>query len=106
MLYIVSTPIGNLEDITFRAVNVLKKVDCIAAEDTRETKKLLDHYGISTRMISYHEHNKIARTRELIGYLKQGADIALVADRGTPGISDPGYHLIRSAIEEHLELTA
>jgi len=95
--YIVSTPIGNLEDMTFRAVRVLKEVDLIACEDTRHTRHLLDHYAIRTPMISYHEHNEIARARELIGRLREGKSIALVSDAGTPLISDPGYRIVAAA---------
>lgn len=98
-LYIVATPIGNLEDITFRAVRVLKEVDIIAAEDTRHTQKLLNHYGIKTPVTSYFEHNKAAKGDFLTGRLKEGKDVALVSDAGTPGISDPGYNLVKGAIE-------
>ncbi|MDA1192795.1 MAG: rRNA small subunit methyltransferase 1, partial [Candidatus Poribacteria bacterium] len=98
-LYVVATPIGNLEDITFRAVRTLKEVDLIAAEDTRHTRKLLDHYDINTPLTSYHEHNERAKTTQLIERLADGDDIALVTDAGTPGISDPGYPLIRAAID-------
>src|ERR1700704_771906 len=98
-LYLVSTPIGNLEDITHRAVRLLGEVDVIACEDTRHTKKLLKHYGINTRTISYHEHNESERAAELLERLKQSADIAIVSDAGTPGISDPGFRLARLAIE-------
>jgi 16S rRNA (cytidine1402-2'-O)-methyltransferase len=101
-LYLVATPIGNLEDMTFRAVNVLREVQWIAAEDTRQTRKLLSHFGISTRMVSYHEHNKHASGRELIRILKTGDSIALVSDAGLPGISDPGYELVVQAIEEQI----
>jgi 16S rRNA (cytidine1402-2'-O)-methyltransferase len=98
-LYLVSTPIGNLEDITHRAVRLLGEVDVIACEDTRHTKKLLNHYGIKTQAISYHEHNESERAAELLQRLKQGADVAVVSDAGTPGISDPGFRLTRLAIE-------
>jgi 16S rRNA (cytidine1402-2'-O)-methyltransferase len=98
-LYLVGTPIGNLEDITFRAVRVLKEADRIACEDTRQTRKLLDHYGISKPTVSYHEHNEAERSRELIAALLAGAAIALVSDAGMPLISDPGYRLVRAAIE-------
>jgi 16S rRNA (cytidine1402-2'-O)-methyltransferase len=97
-LYIVSTPIGNLEDITLRALRVLREADLIACEDTRQTRKLLDHYGISKPAVSYHDHNEAARTAELIGRLEQGQNIALVSDAGTPLISDPGYRLVAAAI--------
>ena len=98
-LYLIATPIGNLEDITHRAVRLLGQVDVIACEDTRHTKKLLSHYGINTRTISYHEHNERERSTELIERLKSGADVAVVSDAGTPGISDPGFRLARIAID-------
>ena len=101
VLYIVSTPIGNLEDITFRAVRILEDSSLIAAEDTRRTKILLSHYKISTPTISYYEHNRYARIPKLINHLNTGNDIALVTDAGTPGISDPAYRLIRAAIDEN-----
>jgi 16S rRNA (cytidine1402-2'-O)-methyltransferase len=103
-LYLVSTPIGNLEDITHRAVRLLREVDVIACEDTRHTKKLLSHYGIGTRTISYHEHNERERAPELLGRLKQGLDVAIVSDAGTPGISDPGFRLARLAIENDVRV--
>jgi 16S rRNA (cytidine1402-2'-O)-methyltransferase len=99
-LYLVATPIGNLEDMTFRAVNILREVKWIAAEDTRQTRKLLTHFDISTRLVSYHEHNKEQSGRELIRLMSEGASVALVSDAGTPVISDPGYELVRLAIEE------
>ena len=101
VLYIVSTPIGNLEDITFRAVRILEDSSLIAAEDTRRTKILLSHYKISTPTISYYEHNRYARIPKLINHLNTGNNIALVTDAGTPGISDPAYRLIRAAINEN-----
>jgi len=101
-LYLVATPIGNLEDITLRALRVLKESDLIACEDTRQTQKLLNHYGITTRTTSYHEHNEIVRAPELVVELEQGARIALVTDAGTPGISDPGFRLITLAIRHHV----
>src|SRR5579863_7998140 len=101
-LYLVATPIGNLEDITLRAVRVLKEADQIACEDTRQTQKLLNHYGITTRTISYHEHNEMTRAAELVVDLEQGARIALVTDAGMPGISDPGFRLISLAIRHHI----
>jgi 16S rRNA (cytidine1402-2'-O)-methyltransferase len=101
-LYLVATPIGNLEDITFRAVRVLKEVDVIACEDTRQTQKLLNHYGITTRTISYHEHNEMTRAAELVKEMQEGASVALVTDAGMPGISDPGFRLVSLAIRHHL----
>jgi 16S rRNA (cytidine1402-2'-O)-methyltransferase len=101
-LYLVATPIGNLEDITLRALRVLKEADLIACEDTRQTQKLLQHYQISTRTTSYHEHNEMTRAPELVVELEQGARIALVTDAGMPGISDPGFRLISLAIRHHL----
>jgi 16S rRNA (cytidine1402-2'-O)-methyltransferase len=97
-LYIIASPIGNLEDITLRAVRLLRESSLIACEDTRHTRKLLDHLGISTPMVSYHEHNEATRTVELIEKLECGANIALVSDAGTPLISDPGYRLVTAAI--------
>jgi 16S rRNA (cytidine1402-2'-O)-methyltransferase len=101
-LYLVGTPIGNLEDITLRAVRVLKQADLIACEDTRQTQKLLNHYGITTKTTSYHEHNEMTRAPELVVELEQGARIALVTDAGMPGISDPGFRLISLAIRHHV----
>ncbi len=101
-LYLVATPIGNLEDITLRAVRVLKEVDVIACEDTRQTQKLLNHYNVTTRTISYHEHNEMTRAAELVKEMQEGASIALVTDAGMPGISDPGFRLISLAIRHHL----
>ena len=101
-LYLVATPIGNLEDITLRALRVLKQADVIACEDTRQTQKLLNHYGITTRTTSYHEHNEMTRSAELVLELEQGARIALVSDAGMPGISDPGFRLISLAIRHHI----
>lgn len=97
VLYIVATPIGNLEDLTFRAVRILKEADLIACEDTRHTRHLLDHYGIRTPTISYHEHNETARAEELVARLRNGESIALVSDAGTPLISDPGYRIVTAA---------
>jgi len=99
LLYLVATPIGNLEDITYRAVRVLKETDLIACEDTRHTRTLLDHYDIRTPTISYHEHNEVERATELAERLRAGAAIALVSDAGMPLVSDPGYRLVRAAIE-------
>jgi 16S rRNA (cytidine1402-2'-O)-methyltransferase len=101
-LYLVGTPIGNLEDITLRALRVLKEVDMIACEDTRQTQKLLNHYAIATRTTSYHEHNEITRSAELVKEMQEGASIALVTDAGMPGISDPGFRLISLAIRHHV----
>jgi 16S rRNA (cytidine1402-2'-O)-methyltransferase len=101
-LYLVGTPIGNLEDITLRAVRVLKEVDVIACEDTRQTQKLLNHYGITTRTVSYHEHNEMTRAAELVKDLQAGTSVALVTDAGMPGISDPGFRLISLAIRHHI----
>lgn len=97
-LYVVATPIGNLEDITRRALRVLEQVDLIACEDTRQTQKLLEHYGIKTRTVSYHEHNESERAAELAEHFVQGRNIAVVSDAGTPGVSDPGYRVITEAI--------
>jgi 16S rRNA (cytidine1402-2'-O)-methyltransferase len=101
-LYLVATPIGNLEDITLRAVRVLKEVDLIACEDTRQTQKLLNHYGIVTRTVSHHEHNEMTRAAELVKDLQEGTSVALVTDAGMPGISDPGFRLISLAIRHHV----
>ena len=103
-LYIVSTPIGNLEDITLRALRVLKEADLIACEDTRHTRKLLSHYGISKPTISYHEHNEHERTSELIEKLQAGSNIALVSDAGTPLISDPGFRIVREAADRAIRV--
>ena len=101
-LFLVGTPIGNLEDITLRALRMLKEVDLIACEDTRQTQKLLTHYDIGTPTISYHEHNEMTRSAELVKKLEEGAQVALVSDAGMPGISDPGYRLIALAIRHHI----
>jgi 16S rRNA (cytidine1402-2'-O)-methyltransferase len=98
-LYIVATPIGNLEDITYRAVRILGEVDVIACEDTRQTRKLLQHYGIEKAAVSYHEHNEAARAAELVDRLSGGESVALVSDAGTPLVSDPGYRLVSRAVE-------
>jgi 16S rRNA (cytidine1402-2'-O)-methyltransferase len=105
-LYIVATPIGNLEDITLRALRVLKEADLIAAEDTRHTKKLLNHFGIGTPLISYHAHNQASRGPELIQRLEQGENVALVSDAGTPGFSDPGADLVARAWDAGVKVTA
>src|SRR5882672_7467433 len=101
-LYLVATPIGNLEDITLRALRVLKEVDVIACEDTRQTQKLLNHYAIATRTTSYHEHNEMTKSAELVKEMQEGASVALVTDAGMPGISDPGFRLIALAIRHHV----
>ncbi len=98
-LYLVATPIGNLEDITLRALRVLKEVDLIACEDTRRTRRLLDHFGISQPVVSYHEHNERERAAELVERLMRGESVAVVTDAGTPGISDPAYRIVTGAIE-------
>lgn len=103
-LYIVSTPIGNLEDITLRALDVLKEVDLIACEDTRTTKKLLSRYRIAKPLTSYHEHNEAEKAKELLSLLEEGKSIALVSDAGTPGVSDPGYRLVKLASEHNIEI--
>lgn len=103
-LYLVATPIGNLEDITLRAIRVLKQADLIACEDTRQTQKLLNHYGIDTPTISYHEHNEAVRAAELVEKLAHGTRIAAVSDAGMPGISDPGFRLVSLAIERGLSV--
>ncbi len=102
ILYIVATPIGNLEDITLRAVRVLKEVDLIAAEDTRHTRHLLDRYQIETQLTSYHDHNKEEKAPVLAARLLEGKNLALVSDAGTPGISDPGYFLINLAVDQKI----
>lgn len=104
VLYVVATPIGNLEDITHRALKVLTNVDLIAAEDTRETRKLLAHFGISTRLFAYHDHNETVAAARLIEALEEGRDLALVSDAGTPLISDPGYTLVRTARERGIRV--
>lgn len=104
ILYIIATPIGNLEDITLRAIRILKEVDLIAAEDTRHTLKLLNHLEISKPLISYHRHNEETRTEELIKELKTGKNIGLVSDAGTPGICDPGEEIIKKCIEESIKV--
>ncbi len=105
-LYLCATPIGNLEDITLRVLRTLKEADLIAAEDTRHSIKLLNHFEINTPMTSYHEYNKIEKGRYLIGLLKEGQNIALITDAGTPGISDPGEELVKMAYEEEIPVTS
>lgn len=105
-LYICATPIGNLEDITFRVIRTLKEVDLIAAEDTRHSRKLLNYYEIDTPMTSYHEHNKIEKAKYLVEQMLSGKNIALVTDAGTPAISDPGEELVRMAYEADIEVTS
>ena len=106
MLYIVSTPIGNLGDITLRAIEVLKNVDLIACEDTRHSRILLRQFGIETPTTSYYQHNKLTKAQYLLRRLQDNADIALISDAGTPGILDPGYHLINLAINNNIPVTA
>jgi len=101
-LYLVATPIGNLADITHRALDVLTNVELIACEDTRHTRKLLQHYAISTKTVSYHDHNEQERARQLVELLREGKDVAVVSDAGTPSISDPGFRLVRAAIENEI----
>ena len=103
-LYLVGTPIGNLEDITFRALRILKSVDLIAAEDTRHTGKLLHHYQITTPQVSYHQHNHHQRLPELLQHLHSGKSVALVSDAGMPSISDPGYELVKACVEAEIEI--
>jgi 16S rRNA (cytidine1402-2'-O)-methyltransferase len=103
-LYLVATPIGNLEDITFRALRVLREAGVIACEDTRHTAKLLQHYGIEKPTVSYHEHNEAARAEELVARLEEGVNVAQVSDAGMPGISDPGYRVVRLAIEHGISV--
>ena len=103
-LYLVATPIGNLEDITVRALRILGEADLIACEDTRQTAKLLRHYNIDKKTISYHEHNEMTRAAELVIGLEEGAKVALVTDAGTPGISDPGHHLISLCLRHHIPI--
>lgn len=105
-LYLCATPIGNLEDITLRVLRTLKEVDLIAAEDTRNSIRLLNHFEIKTPMTSYHEHNKIEKAYQLVDLMRQGKNIALITDAGTPGISDPGEELVRICYEEGIEVTS
>src|SRR5277367_1092593 len=103
-LYLVATPIGNLEDITLRALRVLKEADLIACEDTRQTQKLLQHHGIHKEMVSYHEHNELTRAPELVIQLEEGAQVALVSDAGTPVVSDPGHRLVVLCLRHHIRV--
>ena len=103
-LYLVATPIGNLEDITFRAIKILKEVDIIAAEDTRRTLKILNHYEITKPLISYHRHNEGTKSDILINKILEGNNIAIVTDAGTPGISDPGEEIVKEAISKNIEV--
>ena len=103
-LFVVATPIGNLEDITFRAVRVLREADLIAAEDTRRTAKLLAHFAISTRTVSFHDHNRRSRTPQVVARIEGGEKVALVSDAGTPGLSDPGIDLVRTCLERGLRV--
>ncbi len=106
ILYLCATPIGNLEDMTYRCVRILKEVDLIAAEDTRNSIKLLNHFEIDTPMTSYHEFNKIEKAHTLLAALKEGKNIAVITDAGTPGISDPGEELVAMCYEEDIEVNA
>ena len=101
-IYIIPTPIGNLEDITFRAITTLKNVDCILAEDTRKSKKLLNHYNISTKIISYHQHNEHQKLMKIIENIKSGINYAIISDAGTPSISDPGFLLVRECVKNDI----
>ena len=105
MLYLVGTPIGNFDDMTFRAVDILKKVDLIAAEDTRNTLNLMNHFDIKTKLTSYHEHNKASKGQQLLNILLEGKDIAVVTDAGMPAISDPGEDIVKMCIENNIEIT-
>lgn len=104
ILYIVATPIGNLEDMTFRAVRILKEVDLIAAEDTRHSRKLLSHFGITTPLTSYYDHNQALKGERILATLREGRQVALISDAGTPCISDPGYQLVRDALAEKIKV--
>lgn len=106
MLYVVSTPIGNLKDISFRAIEVLRSADLIACEDTRHTRILLEHYGVQTPTTSFFQHNRLVKAEYLLKFLKEGKNVALVSDAGTPGILDPGYNLINLAIKNNIPVTA
>ena len=103
-LYLVPTPIGNLEDITFRAIRVLKEADLVLAEDTRTSAPLLKHFGIEKKMFAHHQHNEHQAAGEIVRFLKEGKNIALISDAGTPAISDPGFYLVREAIKNEIEV--
>ena len=103
-IYLVATPIGNLEDMTLRAIKTLKEVDIIAAEDTRHTLKLLNHYEIKKPLISYHRHNEETKSDTILEIVKQGKNVAIVSDAGTPGISDPGEEIVKAAIDNKIEI--
>jgi 16S rRNA (cytidine1402-2'-O)-methyltransferase len=105
VLYIVATPIGNLEDLTFRALRILKEVDLIAAEDTRHSRRLLDHYGIKTPLTSYHEHNEQSKAQHLVERMQRGESVALISDAGTPLLSDPGHRLVQEAIRSGISIS-
>ncbi len=105
-LYLIATPIGNLRDISFRAVETLKLVELIACEDTRHSRKLLDHFGIASKLVSYHEHNERERAAELIGILMGGSSVAVISDAGTPGINDPGFAIVQRAIEADIDVVS
>ncbi len=105
-LHLVATPIGNLEDLSFRALRILKECELIAAEDTRRTRKLLTHYGVSRPLVSYYEHNEERRIPAILDALRGGKDVALVSDAGSPGVSDPGYRLVREAVDQGVPVTA
>lgn len=105
-LYLVATPIGNLEDMTFRALRILKEVDLVAAEDTRHSRKLFNHYGITTSLTSYFAHNEAVKGERILELLRQGKSVALITDAGTPAISDPGFLLVRACREQNLPVTA
>ena len=105
MLYLIATPIGNMKDITLRALEILREVDIIACEDTRSARKLINFYEIKKKLISFHEHNEEKSGKKIISYLREGKSVALITERGTPGISDPGFTLVNKAIEEGINFT-